>query len=422
MASLLQSGALLPLWTFLLLAGGLAEAGKLLVVPMDGSHWLSMSVVVEKLHQRGHEVVMVIPEVSWRLKSSVPYTVKTYKPSYSLEDFNQAFKRFSDNQWDNINKHMLSLINNPNTTLFFEYVFSNCRSLFQNTELLNYLRENAFDAILFDPFDQCGFILAKYFSLPSVVFTRGLFCHYLEEATQCPSPLSYVPKGLSELSDSMTFIERVWNYVFHLQELSLCSYFMEIPLNIASEILQRPMTVNELYRDTSIWLLRTDFVFNYPRPLMPNIVFVGGITCHEAKPLSKSKPRKPQVFPFQGKMSQQEFLVFKFFLPSLTLSTGEKLPMDGSLWLSMFPMVELLSQRGHKVVVLLPHVSQDIFTAKMYRADKIFTSTMEKWYCFYLQSTFDRIASEFLHRDLQNLYDISLRRHRPLNVVNLFFC
>ncbi|KAK4817716.1 hypothetical protein QYF61_026406 [Mycteria americana] len=36
--------------------------GKLLVVPMDGSHWLSMRQVVEKLTKRGHEVVVVIPE------------------------------------------------------------------------------------------------------------------------------------------------------------------------------------------------------------------------------------------------------------------------------------------------------------------------------------------------------------------------
>ncbi|XP_027694983.1 UDP-glucuronosyltransferase 1-7-like [Vombatus ursinus] len=286
MASPLQPGGLLPLWTFLLLVGGLAEAGKLLVLPMDGSHWLSMRVVVEELHQRGHELVIITPEVSWRLAKSAPYTVKTYKPFYSLEDYNQMFKRFSDNQWDNINKGLLSLMN-PNITLFFEYVFSNCKSLFKNTELLQYIKENAFDAIFFDPFDQCGFIVAKYFSLPSVVFSRGLFCHYQDEATQCPSPLSYVPRGLSGFSDSMTFMERVWNHITHLQEMLLCPFFFQITLDLAIDVLQRPMTFKELYRDTSIWLLRSDFVFDYPKPVMPNVVFIGGITCHEAKPLSQ---------------------------------------------------------------------------------------------------------------------------------------
>ncbi|XP_072496840.1 UDP-glucuronosyltransferase 1A7-like isoform X10 [Notamacropus eugenii] len=287
MASLIQPGGLLPLWTFLLLVGGLTEAGKLLVVPMDGSHWLSMGMVVEELHQRGHEVVLVIPEVSWRLATSAPYTVKTYKPSYSLEDLNKAFLRFADNQWDNINKGLLLMIANQNTTKFFDYVFSNCKSLFQNLELLQYIKESAFDAILFDPFDMCGFILAKYFSLPSVVFTRGLFCHYQDEATQSPSPLSYVPRGLTALSDSMTFMDRFWNYFAHLQELSLCPFFFATILDFARDVLQRPMTLKELYGHTSIWLLRSDFVFDYPKPVMPNMVFVGGITCHETKPLSE---------------------------------------------------------------------------------------------------------------------------------------
>ncbi|XP_051854354.1 UDP-glucuronosyltransferase 1A7-like isoform X8 [Antechinus flavipes] len=287
MACLPQPRGLLPLWTWLLLAGGAAEAGKLLVLPMDGSHWLSMGMVVEKLHRSGHEVAMVIPEVSWRLGSSVPYTVKTYKPSYTLEEYNQVFRRFADNQWDDIRKDLFSAMKNPNTTVFFEYLFSNCRSLFQNAELLHFIRESAFDAIFFDPFDQCGFILAKYFSLPSVAFTRGLFCHFLEEATQSPSPLSYVPRGMSGLSESMTFAERLRNHFYHVQEVSLCPLFLQSPVSIASDILQRPLTVKELYRDTDIWLLRTDFVFDYPKPLMPNMVFVGGITCHASKPLSE---------------------------------------------------------------------------------------------------------------------------------------
>ncbi|KAK1166304.1 UDP-glucuronosyltransferase 1-6-like [Acipenser oxyrinchus oxyrinchus] len=38
------------------------QGGKLLVVPMDGSHWISMKVVVEELGRKGHQVVVVIPE------------------------------------------------------------------------------------------------------------------------------------------------------------------------------------------------------------------------------------------------------------------------------------------------------------------------------------------------------------------------
>ncbi|KAJ8407769.1 hypothetical protein AAFF_G00268130 [Aldrovandia affinis] len=34
-----------------------------------------------------------------------------------------------------------------------------------------------------------------------------------------------------------------------------------------------------------IWLMRNDFVFEFPRPTMPNVVYMGGFQCKPAKPL-----------------------------------------------------------------------------------------------------------------------------------------
>ncbi|NXI64157.1 UD18 glucuronosyltransferase, partial [Anseranas semipalmata] len=68
-----------------------SEGGKLLVVPMDGSHWLSMKEVVHKLSKRGHEVVLLAPKVSWQVGKAQGYTVKTYLVSYMLEDLGSYF-------------------------------------------------------------------------------------------------------------------------------------------------------------------------------------------------------------------------------------------------------------------------------------------------------------------------------------------
>ncbi|KAM7105412.1 UDP-glucuronosyltransferase 1A7-like [Molossus nigricans] len=277
---------LLPLWMCLLLAPGFAQAGKLLVIPMDGSHWFTMNSVVEKLAHRGHEVVVVRPEVSWRLGKSSNYTVKTYSSSYTLEDLNHQFKVFTDSQWKTRDQDMLSLIMNPSNDIF-KYFFSNCRNLFNDKKLIKYIEDSSFDAVFLDPFDMCGLIVAKYFSLPSVVFSRGVFCHYLEEGTQSPSPLSYVPRFLSEFSDAMTFRERVWNHILHWEERLFCDYLLQVGLEAASEILQTTVTAYDLYSHTSVWLLRSDFVLDYPRPVMPNMIFIGGINCHPRKPLSQ---------------------------------------------------------------------------------------------------------------------------------------
>ena len=274
----------LPLCVSLMLTCGFAEAGKLLVVPMDGSHWFTMQSVVEKLILRGHEVVVVMPEVSWQLERSLNCTVKTYSTSYTLEDQNREFMVFAHAQWKAQAQSIFSLLMSSSSD-FLDLFFSHCRSLFNDRKLVEYLKESSFDAVFLDPFDTCGLIVAKYFSLPSVVFTRGIFCHHLEEGAQCPAPLSYVPNDLLGFSDAMTFKERVWNHIVHLEDHLSCQYLFRNALEIASEILQTPVTAYDLYSHTSIWLLRTDFVLDYPKPVMPNMIFIGGINCHQGKPL-----------------------------------------------------------------------------------------------------------------------------------------
>ncbi|KAM4836416.1 UDP-glucuronosyltransferase 1A7-like isoform 4-T4 [Thomomys bottae] len=278
--------ALLPLWACLLLASGSAQAGRLLVVPMDGSHWLSMRSVVEKLVLRGHEVVAVMPEVSWQLGHSLNFTVKTYSTSYTLEDLDQAFKVFVDAQWETPEQTIFSVLSGT-AKRFFDITYSHCRSLFKNKELVEFLKESSFDAVFLDPFDACGLIVAKYFSLPSVSFSRVVLCYHLEEGSQCPSPHSYVPRLLSSLPEVMTFRERVWNYFHVFDEFLFCPSFFKEATDTASEILQTPVTMYDLFSQVSIWLLRLDFVLDFPRPVMPNMVYVGGINCHQGKPLSK---------------------------------------------------------------------------------------------------------------------------------------
>nr|XP_013012789.1 UDP-glucuronosyltransferase 1-8-like [Cavia porcellus] len=282
----LPSPAPLPLCLSLLLASGFTQAGRLLVVPMDGSLWFTMHLVVEKLIQREHEVVMVMPEATWQHGQSLNFTVKLYTTSYTLEDLNQKLKVFIDSQLEIQETTMFSKLTGY-SKVGFDLISSKCRSLFNDKNLVEYLKESSFDAVFTDPLDVCGLTVAKHFMLPSVILTRGLLCHYVEEGTRSPAPLTYVPSFFSGYSDAMNFKERVKNYISYLEECLICPYYIKQALEIASEILQTPVTAYDLFSQPSIWLLRTDFVFDFPRPVMPNMVFIGGINCHEGKPLSK---------------------------------------------------------------------------------------------------------------------------------------
>ncbi|XP_030807771.1 UDP-glucuronosyltransferase 1-1-like [Camarhynchus parvulus] len=258
---------------------GLAAAGKLLVVPVDGSHWLSMREVLDMLQQRGHEVVVVAPEVTLHIKPSKNFVMKMYAVPYTKEELEKDFKAFFDLAFEE--------------GTFFERFFhkleamkritnfgvTSCEQLLQNKELIRYLEESKFDAILTDPFVPCGLILGEHLSLPSVYFLRGIPCGLDFEATQCPKPPSYVPRGFTGLTDRMAFLQRVKNLLFDIPNIFLCDFAFDPFSKLASEFLQREVTVLDLLRKGSVWLLRLDFVLDYPRPLMPNIIPIGGVNC-----------------------------------------------------------------------------------------------------------------------------------------------
>ncbi|NXQ56386.1 UD11 glucuronosyltransferase, partial [Anthoscopus minutus] len=258
---------------------GLAAAGKLLVVPVDGSHWLSMRELLDMLQQKGHEVVVVAPEISLHIKPSKSFVMKMYPVLYTQEEMEKDFKAFFQVSFEEgsfIERFLKAYRGMKRIT---DLEVSSCEQLLQNKDLMRYLEESKFDAVLTDPFLPCGAILAEHLSLPSMFFLRGIPCGLDFDATQCPRPPSYVPRILTHLTDHMTFLQRVKNMLFGIRNIFLCDFAFQPYSKLASKFLQREVTVLDLLRKGSVWLLRLDFVLDYPRPLMPNIIPIGGVNC-----------------------------------------------------------------------------------------------------------------------------------------------
>ncbi|KAM5324807.1 UDP-glucuronosyltransferase 1A1-like isoform 4-T5 [Glossophaga mutica] len=269
------------------LGPAVSRGGKLLLVPVDGSHWLSLRGFIQQLQQRGHDVVVLAPDASIHITEGASYTLKRYPVPFQREDLEVAFTSLGHRVFEKQSFLQRVVRTYKKVKEDSALLLSACSHLLHNKELLASLTGGGFDALLTDPIIPCGPIVAKYLALPAVFFSNALPCSLDSQGTQCPNPPSYVPRALSSNSDRMTFPQRVKNMLIALSESFLCSVVYSPYGPLASEVLQKDVTVQDLMSSASVWLLRGDFVMNYPRPIMPNVVFIGGINCAHQKPLSQ---------------------------------------------------------------------------------------------------------------------------------------
>ncbi|XP_056610192.1 UDP-glucuronosyltransferase 1A5-like isoform X4 [Triplophysa dalaica] len=268
---------------------GSYEAGKLLVIPSDGSHWIGMKPIVEELGRRGNQVVVVIPEASMSMGPSEHTTTLTYPVPYTKAEVEEDLA----NQLNNILSIDMSTDLARFQTFFISldllqmFIVRSAESLLFNKHLMKKLKDYNFDAILTDPFEPVGVIVGEYLSIPAIYMQINLPCGVDSLASKCPSPSSYVPQPLTHFTNRMSFWQRSVNMARTLLQPMACSHLFTRADEIASRLLQRKTSVVAIMSHAALWFMRFDFVFEFPRPVMPNMVMIGGMATKKPKPLSQ---------------------------------------------------------------------------------------------------------------------------------------
>ncbi|XP_075896481.1 UDP-glucuronosyltransferase-like [Nelusetta ayraudi] len=261
------------------------HAGKVLVLPVDGSHWLSMKILVKELVHRGHEILVLAPETSLLIKGSESFKTEIYEVPFTKAELDGSFKELKDSVFLKPPTLMDVFVNVERLVGFTTLQVKACKSLLKNEPIMTKVREAGFDAMLTDPFLPCGSVLAQKFSIPAVYFLRGLPCGIDAAANQCPSPPSYVPIAFSGNTDVMTFPERVKNMLMVGLESYLCTVMYREFDKLVAEEIKDMSSYKELLGHAAFWLLRSDFAFDWPKPVMPNMAMIGGINCAKKAPL-----------------------------------------------------------------------------------------------------------------------------------------
>ncbi|XP_037612003.1 UDP-glucuronosyltransferase 2A2-like [Sebastes umbrosus] len=268
-----------------------AHSGKVLVFPYDGSHWVNMRVLIEELHSRGHTVTVIRAADSWYISKTSPHydTFTVDIAGGGNEDFFRLFvseiikiKRSGKSAWARFALDM------ELKDKFFELHKKICEVvtfLFENKVLMKSFQDAKYDVVLTDPANGGGVMLAHYLGLP-LVFNARWTVHGEAHFAVAPSPLSYVPLPPSELTDQMTFFERVQNVVFYTMRMHLYKQIVGPNYSpLTSRYFGPDVDYFSLFQAADLWLMRVDFVFEFPRPIMPNIIHMGGFQCKPAKPL-----------------------------------------------------------------------------------------------------------------------------------------
>ncbi|XP_070251733.1 UDP-glucuronosyltransferase 2B31-like isoform X2 [Myotis yumanensis] len=268
------------------------SCGKVLVWPTEYSHWINMKTILDALVQRGHEVTVLTSSASILVDPNKPSAIQfeVFPTSLTKDDFEDVFMQLVS-KWTYMPKDTFwtyfSLIQDV-TLKFTDCVQSLCKDVVLNKKLMTKLQESRFDVVLADAIGPCGELLAELLKIPFVYSLRVSAGYTIERYSGgLPLPPSYVPIVLSELSDQMTFMERVKNMMYVLYFDFWFQAFSEKWDRLYSEALGRPTTLFELMRKAEIWFIRTYWDFEFPRPLLPHFQFVGGLHCKPAKPLPK---------------------------------------------------------------------------------------------------------------------------------------
>ncbi|XP_061848640.1 UDP-glucuronosyltransferase 2A1 isoform X2 [Colius striatus] len=333
------------LWLLAVL--GLGSGGKVLVWPVDNSHWLNMETILQELVVRGHEVTVLLPSCFLILSPTQPSPLQfevvetsiTKKKMAELMQENFAFWFYEQRElplWKSVPRllHLIHKLENVTRII--------CDEILKNKMLMERLRASAFDVFFADPLFPSGELFAEILGIPFIYTLRFSIGNTLERLCgRLPAPPSYVPAILSFLTDRMTFWERLRNILTYALQDVIYHYILWGGWDqYYSDVLGRPTTLCETMGKAEIWLIRTYWDFEFPRPFLPNFEFVGGLHCRPAKPLPKEMEEFVQ--------SSGEHGIVVFSLGSMVYNLSDERSNTIARALSQIPQKVLWRYKGKK--------------------------------------------------------------------------
>lgn len=245
----------------------------LAVFPHPGlSHFHFFRELLNELHKRGHQLTVISHFPRNNLNSS----------SYRDIDLRQAGELYKD-AMDLGNFEMSTLTRIPmEIAKLRDWGLDYCRRTLNNPKVKELIRsKDAYDLVITEVFNSdCGLGFVHRFNAPFVALSSHELLAWADQRMGNVDNPSHIPAWLVGLSPRMSFAERLIN--------SLASVY----LNFAFTMTYVPPTqrllndafgpgdvpsIVDIAKQTSAILVNTHYSLHGARPMLPNVVQVGGI-------------------------------------------------------------------------------------------------------------------------------------------------
>jgi glucuronosyltransferase len=175
-----------------------------------------------------------------------------------------------------------------------------CDHQLQEEEIQRLIRSTdlRFDIVIIEAFfNECFLGFVHKFKAPLVQICTFAGFDYMGHWVGNPNPYAYVPSPMLKFGDKMNIWERTINFLMGTFMRVLRNYFylpgqdaiMRKHFNSSDDL----PSLSEIEHTTSLLLVNHHFSISYPKPLMPNIIQVGGM---HVKPPKKLPQVCPSVF------------------------------------------------------------------------------------------------------------------------------
>ncbi|EFP05778.1 CRE-UGT-18 protein [Caenorhabditis remanei] len=279
---------------------GSAESYKVLVFnPAYGaSHSNFLGKLSDILIDGGHEVTMLIPVYLANKKNQIGS--KKVKNIVEIGQDSRTKAIFEAGNIEHVVKSKIwtmdpemmshfSLIRSMNSAISHE-----CEFIFQQTEILQKLRNESFDLAITESLFACPFGMFITHSIVSMtVFFAAVFDHIgiktvinaesnlfkdaVKYAHGEPAAISYFPGLFSPINDKMSFFARIQNLIrmIFTHYLTVSRYQGE--LEAIKPYYNKTKSWTELISGVAFYFINSNQYLDYASPNLPKTVFIGGM-------------------------------------------------------------------------------------------------------------------------------------------------